>query len=575
MDFKALFGQLSTLFIKLNRNQQIIIVASIVAVLGFIMFLILYNTKASPKEGYKVLFDKLSASDAGLVIGQLEKDGISYEIVNDTTIMVPQEHVYKERIAIAALGLPKDNRVGFELFNTQEFGSTSFDQNVKYLRAIEGELSRTVEGLRPIETATVHLALPKETLFVSKQTQPTASVAVTFKEGHRLTRQQVTGIKHLVASAVPKMLPENVIIIDGDGVPLGEGDEFTESSEQAKAQMIYKKRLENTYEEKIIKVLAPFIGGEDRVVAKVAMEFDFSQKSMVEELYDPENVVRSEEILEEKREGFKPKELGGVPGAVSNIGPVEGIDSQETSEKYSKNKTATNYEISKKVSNIRGEFATLRRLTAAVVVDGKYEPKVDSEGNPTANFEYVALDDTQLAAISELVKQSIGVDPKRGDEITVSNFPFSISKARLESQGGYEGFMGQVTKYIGPFEPLVKYLVVAIILFLFYKRVIVPFAERMLEIQDQEEELDKPLLDLDEDEEEDLVSKVQQMRKKVEDQLGINENFNEEALKYDVLLEKLRTIVEERPEEVATLLQVLVQEEASALDGFDIRGKDR
>ena len=572
MDTKVLIGQLVNQFTKLNRSQQLIIIGTITAVVGFIVFLILYNSKPDSKDGYKILFDKLSPTDAGLVVGQLEKDNIEYEIVNDTTIMVPQEHVYKERIAIAALGIPKDNRVGFELFNTQEFGATSFDQNVKYLRAIEGELSRTIEALRPIENATVHLALPKESVFVSKQVEPTASVAVTLKEDSRLTRKQVIGIKYLVSASIPKMKSENVTVIDADGVPLGDGDEFTESSEQAKAQMLYKKRLEHNYEEKIVKVLSPFIGGDDRVVAKVSMEFDFSQKSSVEELYDPENIVRSEQVLEEKREGFKPKELGGVPGAVSNIGPVEGLDSKETSEKYSKNKTSTNYEISKKTSNTKGEFATLKRLTAAVVVDGKYEPKVDAEGNPTSGFTYVALDATQLDAISRLVKQSIGIDPKRGDEVTVSNFSFESSQVKLTPKDGYEGFMGQVTRYMGPIAPLIKYLIVGLILFIFYKKVIVPFAERMLEIQESEEELDKPLLDLDEEEEEDLVSKVQAMRKKVEDQLGVNDNFNEEALKYDVLLEKLRTIVEDRPEEVSTLLTVLIEEETINLESFDLKG---
>ncbi len=572
MDFKALISQLVTIYTKLNKSQKIVIISTIVALVGFIVFLVLYNGKAEGKTGYKVLFDKLSPSDAALVVGQLEKDGIEYELVNDTTITVPKDVVYKERIAIAALGLPKDNRVGFELFDTQEFGSTSFDQNVKYLRALEGELSRTIEALRPIKSATVHLALPKESVFVSKQVEPTASVAVSFEPSMRLTRKQVTGIKYLVAASVPKLKSENVTVIDANGEPLGEGDAFAESSEQAKAQILYKKRMEKAYEEKIIKVLAPFIGGKDRVVAQVSMEFDFSQKSMTEEHYDPENVVRSEQVLEEKREGYKPKEIGGVPGAVSNIGPVEGLEGKQTTEKYSKNKTSTNYEISKKVSNIKGEFATLKRLTAAVVVDGRYEPKLDAEGNPTDEMQYVALDQKQLDAISRLVKQSIGIDPKRGDEITVSNFSFKRSRDSMKKAGGYESFIATVEKYVGPLSPIFKYLFVGLILFIFYKKVIVPFADRMLEIEERTDELNRPLLEIDEEEDEDLVTKVQEMRKKVEDQLGVNENFNEDSLKHDVLLEKLKTIVEERPEEVATLLGVLIEEEQNAIENYDLRG---
>lgn len=572
MDFKALVPQLVHLFQRLNRSQKIVIGVTITTVVGFIVFLILFNAKPSEKSGYKVLFDHLSPADAALVVGQLEKDNIEYELVNESKITVPEDVVYQERIKIAALGLPKDNRVGFELFDSQEFGATSFDQNVKYLRALEGELARTVEALRPISKASVHLALPKETVFVSKQIDPTASIAITYSPNMRLTKQQVQGIKNLVASSVPKMTAANVTVVDADGISLGEGDEFMESSERAKSQILYQKRMEKAYEEKIIKVLAPFIGSEDRVVAKVSMEFDFSQKSIVEEVFDPENVVRSEQILEEKREGFKPKEIGGIPGAVSNIGPVEGLDGKNTTEKYTKNKTSTNYEISKKVSNIKGSFATLKRMTAAVVVDGKYEQETDADGAVKGPYKYIALEQTQLDAISNLVKQSIGIDNARGDEVSVSNFAFNKTKSMMKPQGTYDTFMGAVKHYAGPLSPLFKYIFVAIVLFIFYKKVIVPFAERMLEIQEDEEDLSKPLLDVDEEEDEDLVSKVQAMRRKVEDQLGVNENFNEDALKHEVLLEKIKTIVEDRPEEVGTLLQVLIEEEQTAVENYDLKG---
>jgi flagellar M-ring protein FliF len=572
MDFKALVPQLVHLFQRLNRSQRIVIGVTITAVIGFIVFLILYSGKAEDKDGYKVLFDRLSPADAALVVGQLQKDGIAYKLVDESTISVPKEVVYEERIKIASLGLPKDNRVGFELFDNQEFGATSFDQNVKYLRALEGELARTVEALRPISKATVHLALPKESVFVSKQVEPTASIAIVYSPNMRLTKQQVQGIKNLVASSVPKMTPANVTVVDADGVSLGEGDAFMESSERAKTQMLYQKRMEKAYEEKIVKVLAPFIGSEERVVAKVTMEFDFSQKDIVEEVFDPENVVRSEQILEEKREGFKPKEIGGVPGAVSNIGPVEGLNGKNTTEKYSKNKTATNYEISKKVSNIKGAFATLKRMTAAVVVDGKYTEIQDDAGEFTGEYAYSDLPQSQIDAISNLVKQSIGIDNARGDEVSVSNFAFNKTKSQMRPQAVYDTFIESVEHYAGPITPFLKYIFVAIVLFIFYKKVITPFAERMLEIEDEEDELNKPLLDLDEEEDEDLVVKVQAMRRKVEDQLGVNENFNEEALKHEVLLEKIKTIVEDRPEEVATLLQVLIEEEQNVVDNFDMKG---
>ena len=560
MDLKALISQLVGLFDKLNKSQKIVVGATIVGVVAFLLFLVVYTTKSESRGNYKVLFDSLSASDAALVIEQLEKDNIPYRIPRDNVIEVPQDVVYKERISIAALGLPKESSVGFELFDNQEFGATSFDQNVKFLRALEGELSRTVQNLGPVEVANVNLALPKESLFVSKQTAPTASVVVSLYDGRTLSPKQIRGIKNLVSSAVPKMKPENVALINSEGEELGGENDTSALGELSAMQIKYKNREEKKREEKIVNVLAPFIGGNDRVVAKVTIEYDFSQKSSTSETYDPESVVRSEQTIEEKREGSSPKEIGGVPGAVSNIGPVEGLQSQQSGEQYEKSNVSTNYEISKTVSNTKGEFATIKRVTAAVVVDGKYKAKLDEAGIPTDDMEYITREESELEAISSLVKQAIGANTGRGDLVTVRNFQFEGLKGAGEKEIAIKvGSFVQV--YLSPFSEVFKLLLVGIILFVVYKKLITPFAERMLEFSKEEDEMERPVLEIDEDEEEDLVERVQQMRKKVEDQLGVGGNFNEDELKHDVLLEKVRTLADERPEELSSLLQALLDEE--------------
>jgi flagellar M-ring protein FliF len=563
MDFKALFSQLVVLYSKLTNNQKLIIGGAVVGIVAFLIFLVVYTSKGGLKDGYQVLFDSLSPADAAKVIEQLEKDGVSYRIPRDNVIEVPSDVVYKERIAIASLGIPKESRVGFELFDTQEFGATSFDQNIKFLRALEGELARTIDALAPVERSSVNLAMPKESLFVSKAVEPTASVMVQLKEGRVLSTKQVAGIKNLVAAAVSKLTPENVTLINAEGETLGDDDEMVQMGELSSMQQKYKLKEERKREEKIIKVLSPFIGSSERVVAKVTMEFDFSQRSSTSETFDPENVVRSEQSLEEKREGGKPKEVGGVPGAVSNIGPVEGLASQQSSETYSKNQTTTNYEISKTVSTTKGEFAKIKRMTAAVVVDGKYEPKTDEEGNPTDEMAYVALDESQLDAISSLVKQSIGVDEERGDQVTVRNFQFEATSSAMAPKGAMSQLTVVGEQYIAPFTPVLKYLLVFLILFVAYKKVIAPFAERMLEFSKEEEDMERPSLTIEDDEEEDLVEKVQAMRKKVESQLGMAEGMDEDELKYDVLIEKVRGAVEERPGDIAQMLQALVEEETA------------
>jgi flagellar M-ring protein FliF len=561
MDFKALFTQLASIYDKLTKQQRMIILFAIVGIVSFLIFLVIYTDTSKRSDGYRVLFESLSSSDASKVIEQLEKDGIPYKISADNTIKVPQDVVYKERIAIAAQGIPKESDVGFELFDKQEFGATKFDQNVKYQRALEGELSRTISALAPIKSASVSLAIPKESLFISKQADPTASVMIELLEERTLSSKQIRGIKNLVAAAVPRLKSENVMLVDSNGDILGDDDEAAQMNELSIAQQKYKNKEEKKKQKKIIEVIAPFVGGKNKVVAQVSIDYDFSIKNITSEKYDPENVVRSEQTLEEKREGFAPKEVGGVPGTVSNIGPVEGLKSNQTKEKYEKTTGTTNYEVGKTVSVTKGEFAKVKRITAAVLVDGKYKEKLDKDGNPTGELEYEPLSQSDLDALTSLVSRSIGIDKKRGDEVTVQNLQFK--RENVDPTGDQISKVVTFTqKYVAPFSGVLQYILVFIILFILYKKVITPFAEKMLEVTQEEDNIEKPILNLEDEEDEDLVEKVQAMRKKVEEQLGVTEGFNEDELKYEVLLEKIRDMVEENTEEIAGLLQALLSEES-------------
>ncbi len=561
MDFKVLFSQLVVLYEKLTKQQRIIIAAAIIGIVSFLIFMVIFTAKKGANDRYEVLFDSLSSSDAAKVVEQLEKDEIPYELLENNVIKVPKDVVYKQRISIASLGIPKDSGVGFELFDTQEFGATSFDQKIKHLRALEGELSRTINALAPIETASVSLALPKETLFVSKQVSPTASVMVKLIDGRSLSSKQERGIKNLVAAAVPNMTSENVMLINNEGETLGDENEMAQMGELSTSQQRFKNKEEKKRQKKIISVISPFVGGMDKVVAQVTIEYDFSIQNSTSESFDPENVVRSEQISEEKREGGSPEQVGGVPGTVSNIGPVQGLQSNQVSEKYEKNTGTTNYEIGKTVSTTKSQFARIKRITAAVIVDGKYSYKVAQDGVATDETEYQALDETDLSALASLVSQSIGINENRGDLISVKNLQFK----RDNSEPGVDGVSQAIVfseTYLAPFSGLFKYLFVLLLLLILYKKVITPFAERMLEISKEDDDLSKPVLDIDDDEDEDLVQKVQDMRKKVEDQLGVGDGFNEDELKHEVLLEKVRIMAEETPEEIASLLQALLVEEA-------------
>jgi flagellar M-ring protein FliF len=569
MDFKVLFSQLVVLYSKLTKEQKIIIAVAIIGIVAFLIFMVVYTANKNTDNKYEILFNSLSSEDAAKVVEQLEKDGIKYKLEDNNIIKVPKEVVYKERIVIASMGIPKNSGVGFELFDTQEFGATSFDQNVKYLRALEGELSRTINALAPIESASVSLALPKDTLFVAKQVDPSASVMVQMVEGRRLSSKQIRGIKNLVSFAVPKMTSANVMLVDSEGETLGDEDEMAQMGELSAVQQKFKVKEEKKRQLKIMQLVSPFVGGDKKVVAQVTIEFDFSIQSSTSETFDPDSVVRSEQISEEKREGASPAEIGGVPGTVSNIGPVQGLKSNQISEKYEKNTGTTNYEIGKTVSTTQSQFARIKRISAAVMVDGKYKYKLDEDGNPISDLEYEALQESDLDALTSLVSRSIGINEARGDEITVVNLQFKRDSS-IDDVDGVSQAVEFSRTYLEPFSGLFKYIFVLILLLIVYKKVISPFASRMLEVSKEEDELARPLLDIEDDEEEDLVEKVQAMRKKVESQLGVGEGFNEDELKHEVLLEKVKTMADDAPEEIAALLQSLLTEED---DGSRREGK--
>lgn len=562
MELKTLLNQIATLLQNLTLRQKIVAAISIAVLIGFLVFLTLFkSTNSNVANGYSVLFENTTAGDSALIIQQLEKDKIPYKILNEGTIAVPSNVVYKERIAIAAQGIPKNSKVGFEIFDKAEFGATDFEQKIKYIRALEGELARTIESLMPIANASVHIAIPKETVFAQKQALATASIVLNIRPSMNLSLKQIMGIKNLVSASVANLTVENVSIVNQDGEPLGDQENGLFQGELVKSQIKYKKDFENNFEQKIINVLAPVIGGIDKVNAKVAIDFDFSQQDFVSEIYDPNSVPRSEQNVEEKREGKEPQDVGGVPGAISNIGPVQGLESNKKSETYQKNSTTTNYEISKKVVNSKDEFAKIKRLSAAVVVDGSYKYGLDADGKKKTELEYFPLAKEQMDSIRDIVKQTVGFNATRGDEVTVSNLEFK-PLAGDGTKAPTKDFVDKISNYISPLLPLLKYLIVGALLFVFYKKVIIPFSQKMVEnkLEDYEEELED--IKTDEDGAEDTLEKFKQARKKVEDQLGIGKDFNEEALKYDVLLEKLKNLADQKSEEFSGLLQNMIRNES-------------
>ena len=566
--FKEFFEQVSAVFLNLTKRQKIVVLSSIVAVIAFIVLLILLMRGSGSTQnefaGYSVLFRNIDPSVSAQVITQLEADGVNYKLADEGTILVPTKDVYKERIAVASITNIQGNngKVGFELFDNKEFGATEDEQRVKFQRAIQGELSKTIESLEPIERAVVYIAFPKESVFTERQTPPTASVVVKLKANTSLDLGQIDGIKRIVAGSVANLKVENVKIVTQDGIAIGEDTVALKNEQEAAkiaAQVRYKHEFESRYENKIIDMIASFTGSKEKVTAKVTMEFDFSQTDSEREIFDPNSVIRSEQNIEEHKVGRDKPDIGGVPGAVSNIGPVQGIEDNKPAEQYDKTVANTNYEISKQIIKTKPQFATIRRITAAVAVDGRYDYVRDENGDATGVVKYFPLDEAEMNSITNLVKQAVGYDPNRGDEVTVSNIEFRPNSIAVPLTK-FEAFM---ESYVNPVLPAAKYVFAFIVLFVLYKKVIMPFMEKMLkDLTPDDDSLLQDSMNVD-DEAEDTLERFKAARKRAEDELGISQDFNEEDLKYDVLLEKMKAIVSEKSEEVANLLQGMIKNDSA------------
>ena len=567
MDLKLIFEQISKVLNKLNKKQRIIILTTFVVIIAFLTYLILFRVETKNEyENYDVLFSNLNPEDSAAILQRLQQDKIPYKIPQDNIILVPKDKVYEQRISLGSLGLPKTSKnVGFDILLENNVGETPFTQDMKYLVAKQNELARTIESLKPIEKAIVNISMPKESLFVQGGHPPSASVKITVQDNMFLSIEQVVGIKHLVAAAVERLVPQNVKIINQDGELLGEDDEAAQQSalgKQAAFQKKHQQNAENAMEAKIVKFLKPSVG--DGVEAQVTMDFDFSVRKSVAEVFGQNPVVRGTREYEKERKGFRPPQIGGVPGVVSNIGPVQGLKDDEMMEWEKEGEVVINNEIDKTVSDIKEHFGVLKRVSASVMIDGTYKEVVGEDGEP--RLEYTPRPQEEMDKFLEGVKKAIGYNEARGDQVEVINMQFRNSLLDYRPKDSWELFSDKVERYLGPFMPLLKYVIVAVIIFIFYKKIVAPFAERMLEVQEEEDDDIESLMQIDDGE--DDVNKFSELRKRVEDQLGLSSGFDEDSIKYEVLLEKMRNVIAERPQEIGALFQTLIKDELDITEGI-------
>ncbi len=386
------------------------------ALIGFFSFLMIHMTTPEMVP----LFTDLSLDNSGAIAKDLDRQGVTYEIKsNGTMILVPRDKVGRLRMKEAENGLPKGGGVGYEIFDKSDaLGATSFIQNINKLRALEGELSRTIRSLDRVEAARVHLVLPDRPLF-SREVAP-ASASIVLKVNGTLEPSQVRAIRHLVASAVRGLKPERVSVVDETGKLLadGAGDDNTGTGAGADERKIaYEARVRKEVENIVTSVVGP---GRARV--QINADFDLNRITQTSDKYDPDGrVVRSSQTREEKTSGGAG--AGGavsvgneLPGGGKNSG---GGNSAASRAQDSKSEEIVNYEISRTTKTEVTEAGRVNRISAAVLVDGTYSK--DAQGKLT----YKPRSKQEIDRIAALVRSAIGFDAKRGDQVEVVNLRFA------------------------------------------------------------------------------------------------------------------------------------------------------
>jgi flagellar M-ring protein FliF len=393
-----------------------------IALVGFFAFLILRVT--SPQM--TPLFTDLNYDDSSAIVKELERQGVPYELRNDGNIvMVPNDRVARLRMALAGNGLPKGGGVGYEIFDKSDvLGTTSFVQNVNNLRALEGELSRTIRALDRVQAARVHLVMPERPLFSRDKVEPSASIVL--KVRGTLEPQQVRAIRHLVASAVSGLKPQRVSIVDEAGHLLadGAGDDGNGGEVTAdERRMAFEKRLRDQIETIVSSVVGP---GRARV--EVSADFDFNRITQTSDKYDPEGrVVRSSQTREESSATNDNREnqvtVGNeIPGGGNQQRqqPGAGPEANATPRDQSKKtEEIVNYEISKTTKTEVIEGGRVNRISLAVLVDGTYAK------NDKGEVTYQPRSKEEIDQITALVRTAIGFDQKRGDQVEVVNLRFA------------------------------------------------------------------------------------------------------------------------------------------------------
>jgi len=433
------FGGMLERFGQLSNRRKLGLMFGIAAIIA----LVAGSWMWSQTPDYRVLYSNLSDRDGGSVIASLQQMNVPYKMAEGGgAILVPSNQVYEMRLRLASQGLPKGGVVGFELMDGQKLGMSQFQEQVNYQRALEGEITRSIQSLSAVQAARVHLAIPKPSVFVRDQQKPSASVLLSLYPGRTLDAAQVSGIVHLIASSVPELPVKNVTLVDQNGNLLLAADEGEADAHAGldPTQLDYLHQVEQSYVKRIEAILTPLVG-VGNVKAQVAADLDFAMIEQTAETYKPnpapnEAAIRSQQTSETVGDAGKP--ASGVPGAMSNqppgaasapiaaaASPAGGATAGAGASGAGAHKESTvNFEVDKTIQHVRQPVGGIKRLSVAVVVNNR---KVGTGKNAKAK----PLSAAELAQLQNLVKEAMGYNQARGDTLNLVNAAFSAGEEEV------------------------------------------------------------------------------------------------------------------------------------------------
>jgi flagellar M-ring protein FliF len=536
--------------LDMTRRLGMIVVAGLLlaAMAGIVVW--------SSKTDYKVLYTDLTKDDSAIIMRMLEEGKISYQIKDDgKTIMVPEDMVEIWRLEIAKKGVNFTGTVGYEIFDKQSFGTTSFVQKINKQRALEGELVKTIMHIKGVTRTRVHLSIPESSPFVSERKPPSASVVLDVERGVTMTPEEIRGMQSLVSSSVDGMRSHHVVVIDSRGKKLSENDGDQMSTETAN-RIALETKLNSQYEKKVEEILSRVIG-EGKVIAKVSLKMDFTEKVETQTSYDSENTaVHSEVRNEQKMVGTRPSPQG-IPGARSNLpgeAPQPGIP--ETRNDVDKSLVTRNFNVPTTVTKSKKPTAEVQNMSVAVMVDGKKTAVLDKAGKPVFTEDgipvtkYQAWSEEELQNFQQIVTSALGINATRGDKLVIKNMEFakedlSEMDAIMRARENRE-LMKNVTKY----------LIIGAIITLFFFMVVRPFIQWLTEnsVESIEDFLPKTIEELEKIQAGQRLPGLEDVLPSIEDKL------NPEKIEGNMLREKIVALVEANPGKAAQVVHDMIHQ---------------